>query len=61
MSELIQQFDFQNNELRLIGDYDKPMFVVKDICKILSLSNVTEATRNIPDKWKSSEIVNTKI
>jgi hypothetical protein len=35
------------------------MFVVKDICKILGLSNVTATLRNIPDKWKCSLKVNT--
>jgi hypothetical protein len=36
------------------------MSVVKDICKILALSNVTEVLRNIPDKCKYSVFLNEK-
>ena len=35
------------------------MFVVKDICKILCLSNVTKLLRNIPDKLNCLLKVNT--
>lgn len=59
--ELINNIDetllYENNSIRIVGTYDNPFFVVKDICKILGLSNVTEALRNIPDKWKVSEKV----
>jgi prophage antirepressor-like protein len=61
--ELINQIDetfkFENKEIRVLGSYNEPWFVAKDICNILELSNITEALRNIPQKWKSSEILNT--
>jgi len=63
MTELIntldESFNFNDSTIRVIGTYDKPLFVAKDICDILGLSNVSEALRNIPDKWKSSETLRT--
>ena len=63
MTELINSIDmnlsFNNNTIRVLGTSENPMFVVKDICKILGLSNVTEVLRNIPDKWKCSMKLNT--
>lgn len=45
---------FNKNTIRVLGTAENPMFVVKDICLILGLSNVTETLRNIPEKWRSS-------
>ena len=53
---IYEKFKFNNKEIRVIGTYDKPWFVAKDI---LGLSNITESLRNIPAKWKSSEILKT--
>jgi len=50
----IEIYNFENDNIRIFGTYDNPFFVVKDICDILDLSNVTNAMRNIPDKWKGS-------
>jgi len=59
MTELIntidQTFNFNDNTIRVVGNYNEPWFVAKDICNILELSNVTEALRNIPKKWMTSE------
>lgn len=64
MTELINSIDmnlcFNKNNIRVLGTPENPMFVVKDICKILGLSNVTEVLRNIPDKWKCSVSLNEK-
>ena len=58
MTELINSIDkslsFNDENIRVLGTTENPMFVVKDICKILGLSNVTEVLRNIPDNWKCS-------
>jgi prophage antirepressor-like protein len=63
MTELINQIDmslsFNDNSVRILGTTDKPLFVVKDICKILGIGNTTEILRNIPDKWKGSLKLNT--
>ena len=57
MTELINSIDeslcFNDENIRIVGTTENPMFVVKDICKILGLSNVTEVLRNIPEKCKS--------
>jgi prophage antirepressor-like protein len=63
MSDLIESIDlnmkFNKYNVRIIGTHDNPLFVVKDICKVLGLSNTTEVLRNIPVKWKGSEKLNT--
>lgn len=53
----IEIYNFENENIRVVGTPENPFFVVKDICNILELSNVTNTMRNIPDKWKSSEII----
>jgi len=61
--ELINQIDetilFNNDTVRIIGTYNEPWFVAKDICKILGIGNATEALRNIPEKWRGSETLST--
>ena len=63
MTDLVNSIDmnlaFNEQTVRIIGTSDNPMFVVKDICNILGLTNVTETLRNIPDKWKYSVKLNT--
>jgi prophage antirepressor-like protein len=58
MTELINQIDmslsFNDNSIRIVGTPDKPLFVVKDICNILGLSNTTEVIRHLPVNWQSS-------
>ena len=55
MTELVNSIDmnlsFNDNNIRILGTSDDPMFVVKDICNILGLSNTTNTLRSIPDKW----------
>ena len=59
--ELINQIDetfkFENKEIRVFGSYNEPWFVAKDICDILELSNITNALRNIPEKWMTLQNV----
>jgi prophage antirepressor-like protein len=61
--ELIKQIDetvsFNEKNIRLIGTYQEPWFVAKDICDILELKNITEAMKIIPEKWRGSEKLNT--
>jgi len=52
-----ETFNFENKEIRIIGTYDKPWFIAKDICDILGLSNITNALRNIPEKWMTLQNV----
>jgi prophage antirepressor-like protein len=48
----VNLYSFDNQDFRVIGSYDKPQFIVKDICKILGLSNPTTAVKSIPDEWR---------
>jgi prophage antirepressor-like protein len=61
--ELINQIDetiaFNESNIRVIGSYDKPWFVAKDICNILELKDVSNALLNIPDKWKGTKVIST--
>jgi prophage antirepressor-like protein len=54
--ELIKEMDekltFNKKEVRLVGTYEEPWFVAKDICEILELGNVTKAMLKIPNEWK---------
>lgn len=52
MSEIIQTFDFETKQIRIIGDPKIPWFLAKDICAILELSNVSQAVAKLPEKWK---------
>jgi len=55
INQIDEQFKFENKEIRVIGSYNEPFFIAKDICNILELSNITEALKNIPQKWKKIE------
>jgi len=52
--ELINNIDkticFNENNIRIIGSYNKPWFVAKDICKILEIKDVSMALTKIPEK-----------
>lgn len=52
MEKEIEIHNFENKNIRIFGTHEDPWFAVKDICKILELSNVTVASSNIQEKWK---------
>ena len=53
-----QTINFNEQTIRIVGTYDKPMFVAYDICKILGLTNVTDTLRSLPEKWKQIQTIN---
>lgn len=61
--ELVNQIDetitFEKNNIRVIGSYNEPWFVAKDICDILQLKDVSNAILNIPDNWKGTKVIST--
>ena len=61
MTELINKidetFNFNENTIRVLGTFNNPWFVAKDITNILGLTNITEALRTIPETWRSAELV----
>ena len=52
MTTLIKTVKFNNNTIRVLGTYDRPLFVAADVCKVLGIANVTDTLRSLPDKWK---------
>jgi prophage antirepressor-like protein len=59
-NNISKNIKFNNKNIRIVGTIFEPFFIVKDICTILQIKNVTDILQNIPDKWKSSMIVQTK-
>jgi prophage antirepressor-like protein len=57
INKIDETFKFDNKEIRVTGTSENPFFIAKDICDILGLTNITEALRNIPEKWRTSEIL----
>jgi prophage antirepressor-like protein len=57
INKIDETFKFENKEIRISGSYNEPLFVAKDICDILDLSNITNSLRNIPEKWMTLQNV----
>ena len=61
--ELINEIDeticFNENNIRVIGTFQEPWFVAKDVCEILELKDVSNALLNIPEKWKGTKVIRT--
>jgi prophage antirepressor-like protein len=61
--ELINQLDetlsFNTQSVRLVGTYEEPWFVAKDICDILTIKDVTMALNKIPEDWKGTKVIGT--
>lgn len=51
-NNLIDTFNFDGKELRIIGTCEDPWFIAKDICDILEISNNRDVLKKIPEKWK---------
>ena len=61
--ELLKQIDetvsFNEKNIRVIGTYEEPWFVAKDICSILELPNITNAIKILPEKWRGLKLLST--
>jgi len=55
----VQPYIFEGSEVRVVGTPDEPRFVVADVCRVLELGNVTEATRGLDEDERGSVILNT--
>jgi prophage antirepressor-like protein len=51
-SQTIKIYNFESKPIRIVGTVENPYFVVKDVCDVLGLSNVTNAVKNVPEKWR---------
>ena len=60
--ELINSIDeniyFDEKNIRIVGLYNDPWFVAKDICQILEIKDVSMALAKIPEKWKGTKVRN---
>ena len=54
-----KNFKLDNAEIRVIDISNDKWFVAKDICDILGLTNITNALKNIPEKWVSLHNIKT--
>jgi len=50
---------FDTDGIRVVGTYEDPWFIAKDICKKIGLINVAMALRKVPDKWRATIKVTT--
>jgi len=61
--ELIKQIDetisFDEKNIRVIGTYDDPWFVAKDICQILDIKDVSMALNKLSNNWKGTKVIGT--
>ena len=61
--ELIKAIDetitFNEKNIRIIGTYDDPWFVAKDICQILDIKDVSMALTKLSDSWKGTKVIGT--
>jgi prophage antirepressor-like protein len=61
--ELINELDetllFDKESVRVVGTYQEPWFVAKDICNVLELTDVSVALRKIPEEWKGTRVLPT--
>ena len=51
--------NFNEKTIRSVIDEGQPYFAVSDVCKLLSITNVSQCVQNIPDKWKKTLKINT--
>ena len=63
MTTLINSIDmelsFNEKTIRIVGTTENPMFIVKDICNILGIKNITDVSKIVPEKWRGSIKSNT--
>jgi prophage antirepressor-like protein len=52
----INIYTFENQIFRVVGSFEEPQFIVKDVCNILGISNPSVAVKNIPEEWKGDLI-----
>lgn len=43
---------FEGNEIRIVGNEENPLFMLADVCEALGLSNPSEVSKRVRDKYK---------
>jgi prophage antirepressor-like protein/predicted RNA-binding Zn-ribbon protein involved in translation (DUF1610 family) len=46
-------FSFGGHSIRILGTKDRPLFVVKDVCRVLGIKNSRSACKSINNKYKT--------
>lgn len=46
-TQALTNFTFEGCSIRVFGDFIKPLFVAADVCKALSIQNVTQALQSL--------------
>ena len=59
IKEIDEDFIFNDTVIKIIGDYENPWFITRDICNILCIKDNRSALRSIPEKWKDEQILPT--
>jgi prophage antirepressor-like protein len=63
MTNLIENIDmslsFNDNTVRVFGTFEEPLFVVKDVCDILGLTNTTKTLEHVDEEYNHLLQVNT--
>lgn len=52
-------FKYKDTSLRILGTFDEPLFIAKEICDILELTNSRMVLKNIPEQWKRKDAIET--
>ncbi len=47
----IQLFSFNQNQLRVLGDFNAPIFCLSDICKSLNIANISDANTRLNKRF----------
>lgn len=51
--------EFEGSTIRVVGTHDTPLFVLKDVCKILEIVNITNCAKRLSDSDKFAKKVKT--
>jgi len=61
--ELINKIDqtimFDETEIRIVGTYNDPWFIARDICNVLNIKDVNMALKKISNEWKGTKVIGT--
>lgn len=53
-TQALANFTFEDCSIRVFGDFIKPLFVAADVCKALSIQNVTQAVQSLASFEKTT-------
>lgn len=53
-TQALTNFTFEGCSIRVFGDFIKPLFVAADVCKALSIQNVTQAVQSLASFEKTT-------